>query len=62
MLEASGMSSANYGATLAGWASRTEPQGLAFGATGIKYPSTAASARAKLTGTYHWRITDGGRA
>ena len=62
MFDGSGLSFANYGADLAGWASRPEQRGVALGASGVKYPATAAAAHATLTNTDHWSITDGGPA
>ena len=57
----SGLSSTNYGATLVGWASRTEPASIRLSAVGIQYPASAAAAHAKLANTYHWSINDAGQ-
>jgi surface protein len=62
MFDGSGLSPANYGADLAGWASRPEQRGVALGASGIKYPATAAAAHTTLTNTDHWSISDAGPA
>jgi len=56
------LSSANYAATLAAWASRPKPSGISFDAMRTKYPASAAAARSVLVNTYHWVIHDGGAA
>ncbi len=55
MLNNSGLSIANYDATLIGWAAQTVQAGVNLGATGLQYCAGAA-ARATLTGTYAWNI------
>jgi len=60
MQNASGMSTANYDATLISWASQNPtPTNANFG--GSKYSYEAASARQTLIDTYGWTITDGGQ-
>ena len=62
MLNNSAMSSANYAATLIGWASQSVQSGVAFGAVGKSvgsYGSEGCSARSILIGsTKNWIITD----
>ena len=65
MFKSSGMSVANYSATLIGWEAQAEPTGLTLGAGVIKYNIGAAAARAQLVlaiggGGSGWTITDGG--
>ena len=62
MLSGSSMSTANYSATLIGWAAQAPniPANITFGATGLHYNASAVAARAVLTGTYGWTITDAG--
>ncbi|MDD2550763.1 MAG: BspA family leucine-rich repeat surface protein [Bacteroidales bacterium] len=55
------LSTANYDALLIGWAAQTVKNDVEFHAGNSKYsPGAAADARAVLTGTYSWTITDGG--
>jgi len=57
MLNNSGLSIANYDATLIGWAGQTVQTGVNLGATGLQYCAGAA-ARATLTGApNNWVIT-----
>ncbi len=57
MLNNSGMSTANYDATLIGWAGQTLQTGVALGAVGRTY-CTAVAARATLTSApKNWTIT-----
>jgi hypothetical protein len=57
MLNGCAMSTANYDATLIGWAGQTLQTGVALGATGRTYCS-AVTARATLTGVpKNWVIT-----
>ncbi len=59
MLEFSGLSTANYDAALAGWASQTLQPGVILDATGLTYCNIAA--RNTLTSApNNWIITDGG--
>ena len=62
MLNNSAMSSANYAATLIGWASQSVQSGVEFGAVGKSvgsYGSEGCSARSILIGsTKNWIITD----
>src|SRR5690606_18574601 len=61
MFDLSGLSTANYDALLIGWSSQIAQSAVYFGADGKTYSGgTAAAARAILTGTYDWDITDGG--
>jgi hypothetical protein len=60
----SGLSTANYDATLIGWATITPPEtplkpNVAFNAGFSKY-CNGASARSSIISTYGWTITDGG--
>ncbi|MGL1886616.1 MAG: BspA family leucine-rich repeat surface protein, partial [Reichenbachiella sp.] len=67
MLSGSGLSTANYDATLIGWAddngmTETIPSGLTLGASGLNY-CNAATEHAELqdpAGAYNWTITDAG--
>ncbi|WP_461533045.1 BspA family leucine-rich repeat surface protein [Sinomicrobium sp.] len=62
MLNRSGMSTANYDATLTGWAGQEDiPQGITFGASGVAYCASAV-ARATLETEHNWTFTDGGQA
>ena len=55
------MSTANYDATLIGWAAQAPNiQSNVVFSLGPKYTSAAQSARDLLTGTYGWTISDGG--
>ena len=55
------LSTANYDKLLIGWAGRTVKKEVVFDGGNSKYSAgAAANARAKLTGTYEWTITDGG--
>ena len=55
------ISSVNYSNTLVGWASQSLKSGVVLGAGTIKYyTGIPTAARAVLTGTYGWNITDGG--
>ncbi len=65
MLDNSGLSTANYDATLNGWAtldaSETKiPTGISLGASGLNY-CNGETARNTLTNTYNWTITDAGK-
>ena len=58
MLSGSGLSVANYGATLAGWAALPNtPTGTALGAHGLVYDQIGAVHRQKLVNDYQWDIT-----
>jgi surface protein len=59
MLDKSGLSCANYSATLIGWSSQSVT-GRTLGASGRTYGSYASSARTNLDVTKNWTITDGG--
>jgi len=55
------LSSSNYSNTLIGWSSQLLKSGVTLGGgTSKYYTGIPASARAILTGTYGWTITDGG--
>jgi len=57
------LSTANYNSLLIGWAAQTVQNGVSFHGGKSKYsPGAAAAARAVLTGTYAWSITDGGES
>jgi len=62
MLNNTALSDANYSSTLIGWAAQAPniQSNVSLGASGLNYDSNAASARALLTGTYGWTITDAG--
>ena len=59
-----GLSTANYNATLIGWAAQTVQSGLTcdFGNSQYTAGGAAEAARNKLINTYGWTITDGGAA
>mgnify|MGYP000870022633 FL=1 len=55
------LSTANYNNILIGWAAQTVKNNVSFHGGNSQYsPGAAADARAVLTGTYNWTITDGG--
>ncbi len=57
------LSTSNYNKILIGWAGKIVKNGVNFGGGNSKYsPGEAAAARAVLTGTYNWIITDGGES
>ncbi|MCC5942355.1 MAG: BspA family leucine-rich repeat surface protein [Balneolaceae bacterium] len=58
MLNNSGLSTANYDATLTGWAALPPMPARDFGAEGLEY--CAEAARNTLTDDYGWTITDAG--
>lgn len=65
MLNESGLSEANYDATLIGWAddnsgSQTIPSNVTLGASGLTYSCDGLAARSSLEATYDWTISDGG--
>ncbi|MFD2098364.1 BspA family leucine-rich repeat surface protein [Flagellimonas iocasae] len=62
MLNLSGLSPAIYSSILIGWASNTQPSGLAIGALGLNYCDNqqTVAARMHLTTTKSWSITDYG--
>jgi len=62
MFAGASLSIANYNALLVSWAADTQQSGVSFHAGSTKYSTGApATARAVLTGTYGWNITDGGQ-
>lgn len=62
MLSFSGLSTANYDATLQGWAVQSGLQnGVPLDATGLSY-CMGESARQTLITTYGWTIDDAGKA
>ena len=57
------LSTDNYNNLLIGWAGQTLSNGINFNGGSSQYsPGEAADARAVLTGTYGWTITDGGES
>ena len=62
MLNDTSMSVQNYSLLLYQWAAQIPliQLGVSFGASNLKYSNFAVSARALLTGTYNWTITDAG--
>ncbi|MCF8294852.1 MAG: BspA family leucine-rich repeat surface protein [Bacteroidales bacterium] len=54
------LTSLNYNALLNGWAALTLQNNVVFNAGTSKYSPLAEAARATLTTTYNWTITDGG--
>ena len=57
------LSTDNYNNLLIGWAGQTVKNTVPFHGGKSKYsPGEAADARAVLTGTYSWKITDGGES
>jgi surface protein len=61
IIRATTFSSANYSATLIGWAAQPfiRPNTV-FAVGSVQYTAEAAAARATLVDTYGWTITDGG--
>jgi hypothetical protein len=60
MLDNSGLSIANYDATLNGWVASDPPSGLILGASGLYYSGSGLNAYNILTNTYNWTIQDNG--
>ncbi|MCX5698061.1 MAG: DUF2341 domain-containing protein [Candidatus Omnitrophica bacterium] len=62
MFDGAALSTINYSDLLVGWSERTLQSGVTFsaGSSTTYYTGTPATARAVLTGTYGWTITDGG--
>tara|TARA_R110000765_G_scaffold102311_1_gene191135 strand:- start:1130 stop:2224 length:1095 start_codon:yes stop_codon:yes gene_type:complete len=62
MQNATGLSTANYDATLISWAAQTPTSGVSpnFGGSQYTLGGTAEAARNTLVSTYGWTITDGG--
>ncbi len=56
MLDGSALSTANYDATLIGWAGQNAQQNVVFGAAGLTY-CVGEDARQRLIATYNWTIT-----
>lgn len=57
------LSTNNYNNILIGWAAQNVKNEINFNGGNSKYsPGEAAAARAVLTGTYEWTITDGGES
>lgn len=57
------LSTDNYNNLLIGWAGQTVNNDINFNGGNSRYsPGAAAEARAILTGTYNWTITDGGES
>ena len=63
MFDGSGLSADSYDALLIGWSQRDDlPSDVHFGALGIQYGASAASARLVLTeAPNNWDTTDGGQ-
>lgn len=61
MLSCTALSTANYDATLLGWAAQPVRSGLRFGANPTKYSAAAAVARQSLITDHGWTILDGGQ-
>lgn len=59
MFSGSGLSVQNYSDTLIGWGAQLVQNTVSLGALSIKYFPSAIAARAILTDTYGWLITDG---
>ena len=57
MLDNSGMSVANYEATLVGWAGQAVQTGVTLGANGLSYTSAIAAERSTLEVTNSWTIS-----
>jgi surface protein len=57
MFSSTPLSIANYDATLIGWASQRVQSGVALGASGLIYDSSATASRTTLTTTDSWTIT-----
>jgi len=62
MLDGATLSTANYDATLIGWAGQTPPSNITFSGGNSQYTLGGAgeAARNTLINTYGWTITDGG--
>ena len=60
MFTSAGPSSSNYDALLNGWAAQNVLTGKSFAGGLSVYTSASTAARATLTGTKTWTITDGG--
>ena len=62
MTGATGLSNANYDATLIGWAAQSVQSGISIDFGGSQYTlgGAAEAARTTLTTTYNWTIADGG--
>ncbi len=60
MFDNTGLSTPNYDALLNGWAAKTVENNVKFSGGNSKYSNAATAARATLTGTHSWTITDGG--
>ena len=60
MLKGVTLSTANYDALLAGWATQTVQQNVVFDGGNSQYSSTGETNRDILINTYNWTITDGG--
>ena len=59
---ATGISQANYDATLISWASQSLPSNKTLNMGGSQYSYEAAAARQTIIDTYNWTIIDGGQA
>ncbi len=54
------LSTDNYNALLVGWSGQSVQTGITFSGGNSHYDGAGVAARAVLTGTYSWTITDGG--
>ncbi len=62
MLNNSGMSVANYDATLIGWEAQNPPTGLTLGATGLNFCNAVVEhTELQNPGTHNWTINDAGQ-
>ena len=59
-LDNAGLSPENYNSLLIGWSQLNLQNDLTFGASGVKYTNTAASARQSIIDDDNWTINDGG--
>jgi surface protein len=57
MLNNSGLNTANYDATLTGWAAQTVKPNVRLGATGLKYCNSVAARNTLTSATNNWNIT-----
>jgi uncharacterized repeat protein (TIGR02543 family) len=60
MFDASGLSAANYTATLIAWAAKEQLAGVPLGVSDTRYARTADPAWRHLADTHNWVIADGG--
>ena len=58
MFDHSGMSTANFDATLIGWAAQNVQNNIELGAAGLTYSSASAAAREELINNHGWTISE----